>query len=297
MDRIGFVGLGAMGTPMAWNVHDAGFALGVYNRTAAKMDPFAEAGIDTYDSPAALASDSDAVVTMVTGPDALRDVALGEDGVARGLDRERDPIVVDASTVSREATMEVNDRVRDAGGRFVDAPVLGTVGPAERGELLVLAGTDGETLDDVRPLLRAFGDVSHVGEVGDGTGMKLTANLLLGVMMEGFSEALAFAEGQDLPLEDVLDVIRNGVLGAPLYDYKGPLVREREFDPQFPVDLLFKDLNLVLDAGGEAEVPLPATSAAREAANATRGLGHGEEDMMALIKHLETVSGRTVGDD
>jgi len=93
----------------------------------------------------------------------------------------------------------------------------------------------------------------------------------------------------------VLDVVQGGVLGAPLFDYKGPVVRERDFEPQFPVDLLFKDLNLVLDAAGEDGTPLPAVGATREAANATRALGHGEEDMMALVKHLEAVTGRTVG--
>lgn len=297
MVRVGFIGLGAMGSPMAWNVDQAGFDLGVYNRTAAKMDPFAEEEIETYDSPAELAGDSDVVVTMVTGPDALRHVVLGEESIVRGLHSNRDQILVDTSTVSREATMEVNHNVRDLGGRFVDAPVLGTVGPAKRGELLVLAGTDEETLSDVRPILETFGDVRPVGEVGDGTSMKLTANLLLGVMMEGLSEALAFAKGQGLPLADVLNVIQNGVLGAPLYDYKGPVVRDRDFDPQFPVDLLFKDLNLVLDASGDTEMPLSATSAAREAANATRGLGYGSEDMMALIKHLEAVSGRSAGEE
>ncbi|WP_458189103.1 NAD(P)-dependent oxidoreductase [Haladaptatus sp. NG-WS-4] len=295
MERIGFVGLGAMGTPMAWNVDDAGYDLGVYNRTASKMDPFADAGIATYDSPRELASESDAVVTMISDPKALRAVVLGENGVAHGLRGET--IVVDTSTVSRDATADVAERIHEAGGRFVDAPVLGTIGPAERGELLVLAGAADDVLADVRPLLDVFGDVRHVGEVGDGTSMKLTTNLLLGVLMEGFSEALAFANGQDLPLEDVLDVIQNGVLGAPLFDYKGPVVRERDFTPQFPVDLLFKDLNLVLDAAGEEAVPLPATAATREAASATRALGHGDEDMMALLRHLEAVTGRTVGEE
>ncbi|MFB6080229.1 MAG: NAD(P)-dependent oxidoreductase [Haloferacaceae archaeon] len=293
MHSVGFVGLGAMGSRMAWNVADAGYDLGVYNRTAAKTEPFADAGIEVYDSPRALAAASDAVVTMVTGPEALRAVALGQDGVVRGLGR--DAVVVDTSTVSRDATAEVAARVREAGGRFVDAPVLGTLGPAETGELLVLAGADDDALVDARPLLSVFGDVRHVGGVGDGTSMKLTTNLLLGVLMEGFSEALAFAEGQDLPLDAVLDVIESGVLGAPLYDYKAPVVRERDFAPQFPVDLLFKDLDLVLDAGGEEEVPLPATAAARETASATRALGHGEEDMAALVRYFEDVTGRTVG--
>ena len=294
MDRIGFVGLGAMGAPMAWNVRDADYELGVYNRTGERMEPFADAGVDTFDSPSDLAADADAVVTMVTGPDALRAVLFGDDGVVSGL--SQGATVVNTSTVSRDATEDAGERVRDAGGRFVDAPVLGTVGPAEKGELLVLAGADDDAFEDVRPLLEVFGDVRHVGDVGDGTGMKLTTNLLLGVMMEGFSEALAFADGQDLPLDEVLDVLQGGVLGAPLFDYKAPLVRERDFDPQFPVDLLFKDLNLVLDAAGDEEVPLPATAATREAANTTRALGHGAEDMMALLKHFEEVTGRTVRD-
>lgn len=295
MDRLGFVGLGAMGAPMAWNLHEAGFDLGVYNRTAERMDPFAEAGVRTYDSPAALAADSEAVVTMVTGPEALRAVTLGEDGVVDGL--RGDAIVVDASTVSRQATTDVDAGVRAAGGRFVDAPVLGTVGPAERGDLLVLVGADADDLADVRPLLAAFGDVRHVGAVGEGTATKLTVNLLLGVMMEGFSEALAFAEGQALDLDAVLDVIRGGVLGAPLYDAKAPVVRNRAFDPDFTVDLLSKDLDLVLDAAADATVPLPAVAAARETTSATRGLGHGDEDMAALVKYFEAVTGRTVGGD
>lgn len=293
MTKVGFVGLGAMGAPMAWNLHAAGYDLGVYNRTTARMDPFADAGVDTFDSPHALASASDVVVTMVTGPDALQDVVLGDEGVIHGV--VTGDTVVNTSTVSRTATTDVADRVRDAGGRFVDAPVLGTVAPAEEGELLVLAGAPETVLNDVRPVLEVFGDVRPVGDVGDGTSMKLTANLLLGVMMEGFSEALVFADGQDLALDDVLDVIQNGVLGAPLFDYKGPVVRERAFEPQFPLDLLFKDLNLVLDAGGEERVPLPATAATREAASATRALGYGDEDMMALLKHLEAVTDRTVG--
>ncbi|MEF8785144.1 MAG: NAD(P)-dependent oxidoreductase [Haloarculaceae archaeon] len=293
MEQIGFIGLGAMGEPMAWNVADE-FDLGVYNRTASRMDPFADAGVRTYDSPAALAADSEAIVTMLTGPEALRAVILGEDGVLAGL--REGTVVIDTSTVSQGATEEVAAAVREAGGAYVDAPVLGTIGPAESGDLLVLAGADEDIFAETKSLLSVFGEVRHIGGVGDGTSMKLTTNLMLGVLMEGFAEALAFADGQGLPLEEVLDVIQGGVLGAPLYDYKGPVVRERDFTPQFPVDLLFKDLNLVLDAAGETEVPLPATAATREAANATRALGHGEEDMMALLKHLEAVTGRTVGE-
>ncbi|MFB6164592.1 MAG: NAD(P)-dependent oxidoreductase [Haloarculaceae archaeon] len=294
MDRIGFVGLGAMGTPMAWNVDAAGFELGVYNRSAKPTEQFAAEGVDVYDSPADLAGDVDAVVTMVTGPEALGDVIGGEAGVTAGL--ADGTVVVNTSTVSRQATTTAAEDVRGAGGAFVDAPVLGTVGPAEQGELLVLAGADDDVLERVRPLLDTFGEVASVGDVGDGTSAKLTTNLLLGVMMEGFSEALAFADAQGLDLETVLDVIDRGVISSPLYSVKADAVRERDFSPQFPVDLLFKDLNLVLDAAGEDRTPLPATGAVREAANETRALGHGDEDMTALLRRIEDVTGRTVGE-
>lgn len=182
-----------------------------------------EEGVDPFDSPAELGSKSDALVTMVRGPDALHDVVLGEEGVVQRLRPDRDQILVDTSTVSREATLAVNDNIREAACRFVDGPVLGTVGPAEQGELLILAGTDVDTLSDGRPMLEPFGKVRHVGEFGDGTSMKLTANFLLGVMMEVFSEALAFAEGAGPSPDDVLDVIQNGVLGVPCMTLKSRL--------------------------------------------------------------------------
>jgi 3-hydroxyisobutyrate dehydrogenase-like beta-hydroxyacid dehydrogenase len=298
METIGFVGLGAMGEPMAWNLAEAGYDLQVHNRTASKMAPFAEAGIPTAESPGAVASGADAVVTMVTGPEALRSVVLGDVGIAQAL--APGTMVVDTSTVSRAATEEAAAAVTDVGGRYVDAPVLGTIGPAESGDLLVLAGADPETFEAAEPLLSVFGEVRHVGGLGDGSSTKLTTNLLLGVMMEGFAEALAFADANGLDLETVLEVIQGGVLGAPLFDYKGPLVRECDFEPRFPVDLLDKDLDLVLETGGRRgsdgdTVPLPATAATGQAVTATRALGHGDEDMMAVIKHLEALTGRTVG--
>jgi 3-hydroxyisobutyrate dehydrogenase/2-hydroxy-3-oxopropionate reductase len=297
MDRVGLIGLGAMGTPMAWNIHEAGYELGVYNRTEYKTEEFSEAGVECYETPEELTSNSDSVVTMVTGPEALREVVLEDDGVIEGIRETEENTLINTSTVSTEATEEVAEATKEAGGDFIDAPVLGTVGPAERGELLVLAGGRKDVLEDKRPLLEVFGDVRNVGDVGDGTSMKLTANLLLGVMMEGFSEALTFADGQGLPLDDVLEVIQNGVLGAPLYDYKGKVIQERDFSPQFPVNLLFKDLNLVLDASGKEKIPLPAASATREAVSATRSLGYGDEDMMSLIKHLEYITDRKVGEE
>ncbi len=292
MPHIGFVGLGAMGAPMAWNLDEAGYDLIVYNRSSEKMTPFSDAGVATAATPRAVASGADFVVTMVTGSRALRAVTLEESGVVAGI--EPGTTVINCSTVSPEATTDVADAVSDAGGQFVDAPVSGTVGPAERGELLVLAGAGEQVLADARAVLEVFGSVKHVGEVGDGTRMKLTVNSLLGVMMEGFAEALAFAESQDLDLETTLDVLQSGAVNSTLFELKAPQVTGRDFDPRFPVELLHKDLELALSEAGSAPMPLPAVSATREAASATMALGHGEEDMLALLKHFEDVTGRTV---
>ncbi len=295
MQTVGFVGLGAMGAPMARTLADAGHPLVVYNRTEARTEPFAEAGHAVRESPAAVAAEADAVFVMVTGPEALRAVVTGEESIVEGL--AEGTVVVNTSTVSHDATTAAATAVADAGGRYVDAPVLGTVGPAEEGDLVVLASGDDDAIAAVRDPLDAIGSsVFDCGAVGQGTTMKLTTNLLLGNLMEAFAEALAFGTAHDLPLDTVLDVIDDGVLGAPLFAVKGDAVRERSFDPQFPVDLLFKDLSLALDAAGDAEVPLPATAATREAVGATRALGFGGEDVAALVKHLEATTGTTIGE-
>lgn len=296
MDEIGFIGLGAMGSRMAWNVHDAGYSLCVYNRSAEKAEPFEEDGVTVCASPAEATEGADAVFTMVAGGDALMNVLQDDDGILAGIDEET--VVINTSTVSRTTTEEVADLVAETGGRFVDSPVSGTTGPAEQGTLTVLAGGDTEVVESVEPLLEAIGEpVVHCGAVGQGTNMKLFINLLLGEMMEGFAEALVFGEQHDLGMDDMLQVVDSGGLAAPLFQAKGNAIRTNDFEPRFSVELLSKDLDLILDAAGEADVPLPATAATREAASATRGLGHGEEDMAALVKHVETLAGTEVRDD
>lgn len=296
METVGFVGLGRMGTPMAHNVADAGFGLRVYNRTRERAEPFAEAGHEVCTSPRAAAEGSDAVVTMVTDDDALDAVLGGEDGVVAGL--QDGAVLVDASTVSPAATERAAIAARDAGGEFVDAPVSGTVPPAREGTLTVLAGAKEAVLERVRPVLSAFGDpVLHVGGVGAGTDAKLATNLLLGTMMQGFAEALVFATARNVDAGRFLEIVEAGGLVAPFYGAKGAKIRAGDFEPQFTLDLLGKDLSLALSAAADEHVPVPATAATREAVTAARGLGHGEEDMAALVRFLEEVSGVEVREE
>ncbi len=293
VERIGFVGLGHMGAAMAWNIHRAGYELGVYNRSPDKAEPFREAGVPVYDAPADLARDSDIVIVMVADPAALHEVVSGRNGLSSGL--QSNALLVNMSTVSREAVLATQAAVCEAGGRFLDAPVSGTVKPAEDGTLLILAGGDGEDLERARPLLEAMGKgVVHCGGVGQGTAMKLVLNLMLGGMMQCLAEALVLGRSLELDGGQVLEAIGTGPMGAPLFQMKGGAIRDGRFAKQFPVDLMFKDLNLVLEAAGNARVPLALTGAVREAYSAARARGHGDEDMAAVIRVLEALTGLEV---
>ncbi|HKJ71786.1 MAG TPA: NAD(P)-dependent oxidoreductase [Gammaproteobacteria bacterium] len=294
-ERVGFIGLGAMGTPMAWNLHGGGFELGVFNRTPDRSRPFAEQGVTAYSTPALLAGHSDIVVVMVSDDDALAAVLQSDGGVLAGLGRGK--VVINMGTVSPEAIRAASEEVHAVGARFVDAPVSGTVKPAEEGTLVVLAGAATEDLERVRPLLETLGKaVVHCGDIPAGTHMKLVINLMLGNLMQTLAEGLSLGQALELDPRQVLEAVGGGPLGAPLFGMKGDKILKGDFARQFPLDLLFKDLDLVADAAGKASLPLPQTAATREAASAARGLGHGDEDMAALIRVIETLSGRQVRD-
>lgn len=292
MDKVGFIGLGAMGAPMARNVREGGYTLGVYNRSPARSRPFGDEGITVHASPADAISANDAVVIMVSDPAALAHVIEAEDGILAGLRRKTAdaPLVINMSTVSPQATLDAAAGVQAAGGRFIDAPVSGTVKPAQEGTLLILAAGEDADLDRAEPLLRTMGKaVIRCGAAGQATRLKLVLNLMLAGMMQCLAEGLTLADTQGLSGAALLDALSGGPMGAGLYQMKGSMMLDGSFDKQFPVDLMFKDLNLVLDSAGQANLPLPMTAAVRETFSAARGLGYGDEDMAAVIKVLRTL--------
>ena len=287
MDEIGFIGLGKIGAPMAWNVA-ADFDLTVYNRSPRPAAPFEDEGIPVAATPRDAAAGNDAVVVVVRDGDAVLDVLQGEQGVLAGL--EEGTVVVQMSTISPEETEEAKALVEGVGGRFVDAPVLGTVPPAEAGTLTVLASGDETAIDDVEPVLSTMGEpVIRVGAAGKGTKLKLSLNLALGGMMEAYAEALALGTKNGIEVETIIEAFESGGLNSPLFGGKSAKIADRDFEAQFSLDLLEKDLSLALQEGGEVTVPLPVAAAAKEAVEAARGLGHGEEDMAALVRFHEAV--------
>ncbi|MBF0605524.1 MAG: NAD(P)-dependent oxidoreductase [Nitrospirae bacterium] len=287
MNTIGFIGLGIMGQAMAWNARKGGFTIRVCNRNPEKCYPFAEDHIPVTQNPADLLADSQALVIMVTGPEALKEII--HTLVQKNLSGR---VIINASTVAVDTTLDAARAVTEAGGMFLDAPVSGSKIPAQTGQLVFLVGGDIEVLERCRPLMTTMGKVIwHCGAVGDGTRMKLAINLMLANMVHGLSETLVFAQKLGLKGEAVMQVIQSGVMAAPLLKMKGESILARDFSPHFPLDLVFKDLNLILDEAGRQGTVLPATSAVRESFNSAMAQGWGRDDIGAVVRALELMSG------
>ncbi len=295
MEKIGFLGLGAMGVPMARNIRRGGYPLSVYNRNPARADLLKADGAEVCPSPRALAGRCDTVVVMVTGPDDLLAVIDGPEGIAAGLTKGK--VVINMGTVSPEATLRAAELVQAKGADFIDAPVSGSVLPAENATLVILAGAEAKALARATPLLKTMGrEVIHCGGVGAGTQMKLVLNLMLGNMMQTLAEGLMLGRGFGLAPATVLAALGGGAMAAPMFQVKGKAITEGNYAKQFPVSLVFKDLNLVLEAAGRLHIPLPQTAAARECFNGAMARGYGDEDMAAVVKVLKALTGKGLSD-
>ncbi len=252
--KIGFMGLGIMGGAMAANIHRAGFPLMVYNRSADKTRKFAGLGVGVASSPKSLAHATDVIILMVTGPEAIDSLLFGPDGAAASLNDRK--ILINMSSVSPAYTRSLAQKLAPTGAAFVDAPVSGTKKPAEEGTLLILAGGDQEKVREVTPILEAMGKkVIYCGEAGQGSMMKMTINLLLGLMMAGFSEAVHYGLAGGLSLEAVLDVVLSGPLSCGLYQMKSQMLRDNDFPAQFPLKHMAKDAKFIIDTAYETGAP------------------------------------------
>ncbi len=282
--QVAFLGLGRMGAAMAQHVLDAHHDLQVWNRTPAKAVELVAAGAVAAGSPAEAARGADVVIAMLAHPDAVREVLLGPDGVADGA--ARGTLVIDASTIGPQAAQEIGAELEKRGLRYLDAPVLGSVQPARDGTLAVFAGGSEADYADAEPLLRLWGDaakVRRVGGVGSASAVKLVINLTIGVATAGVGEALRLACDLGVDRHVALDALAAGPLGATVAT-KRTMLEEEEYSPVgFSLDLLDKDLGLVVDA---AHGDLPVTEAVRAVVGEAVTAGHGDDDYAALAGYL-----------
>ncbi|MBM4293395.1 MAG: NAD(P)-dependent oxidoreductase [Deltaproteobacteria bacterium] len=283
--KIGFMGLGIMGGPMAANILKAGYPLLVYNRTPEKAQPLAQAGAEVAATPKALAQAADVIIVMVTGPEALHELLWGAHGAAEELNSPK--AFINMSSVSPYYTRAMAQRLAPSGVNFVDAPVSGSKKPAEDATLLILAGGAPGQVAAVTPILQTMGKkVIYCGEAGQGSMMKMMVNLLLGAMMEGLAEALNFGKLGGLDLEAMLDVIFSGPLNCGLYQMKADMFRHNAFPVAFPLKHMTKDFKFVVDTAYQTGAPAPV---AHQLLHLYRlGLSHGlgDQDFAAIYQVL-----------
>jgi 3-hydroxyisobutyrate dehydrogenase len=293
--KLGFIGLGAMGTPMARNLLEAGHELAVWNRSPEKVYPLMESGARRADSPANAASGTRATILMVTNAEAVHEVLFGDKGVVQGL-----PVgaaVINMGTIGAVATTRIAKTLGELGYRMLDAPVSGSKAVAAAGELNIMVGGDKQAFEEFEPVLAAMGDkISHMGEVGSGARMKLINNLIMGANMAVLSEGLALGEAAGIPVEKQLEVILAGSAASGVAQRRSRNLISGSYEPQFKLSHELKDLYYALELGRDLEDPLPITAVVSQIYNA--GMReHAEGDMSAVAEvYRQRVNARPAQD-
>jgi len=280
---VGLIGLGLMGRPMGLNLLKAGYALTVWNRTAARAEELVAAGAKLAKSPHDVAAASDFLISMVSDPPALEEILWGEGGAMAAL--KRGTIYMDSSTVSPALARKIAAACAERGARFLDAPVTGGDWGARKGELVFMIGGDAETLKEAEPVIGVMGKKwFHLGPNGAGQTIKLAMNAILALQVGALAEAIALVRGAGLEGEKLVEVMQSSMARSGVLDVKAPNLLKGEYVPSFPLRLMHKDLGLALDLANQLGVPLPATAAARETYSAVKGASKEDLDYSAIMK-------------
>ncbi len=284
--KIGFIGLGIMGSRMAVNLQKAGHSLVVYNRTRGKSADLLAGGAAWADSPAALAKQVAIVFTMLAHPEAVKEAAFGQDGFLPSL--APGGLWVDCSTVNPSFSIEMAATAQALGIRFLDAPVTGSKEPAALGKLIFWVGGEAAEVEACRPLFQCMGNrIVHGGGHGMGASLKMVMNQLLGTTMAAFAEALVLGRSFGLPLEKLFEALLGGPAAAPIVAAKRGRIESGNFeDADFLLRWLQKDLHLATVSAYETGVSLPLTNVAKEIYRFAIRDGDGDKDISAIYHYL-----------
>jgi 3-hydroxyisobutyrate dehydrogenase-like beta-hydroxyacid dehydrogenase len=292
--KIGFVGLGAMGQVIVPRLLSAGHTVTGWNRSRERAAPLIEKGMAWADSPAAVAHASGVTFSIVTDGAAVKQVALGENGVLSGM--QPGAVYIDMGTIAADVTRSVAAEFEKRGFFMLDAPLSGSPVTVEQGNASLMIGGDKATFERVEPVLRAIGPkVTYIGSSGQAVTMKLAVNALLMVEVIAFGEAMALAEKGGVDREVALDAFLKSVTAAPVLGYRGPFILEGKM-PKVPladVTLQQKDMLLVLDMARRFGCPVPLAAAANEMMNACRGLGLDRNDFVVAHEVYRRLSGQS----
>ncbi len=291
--RIGFIGLGIMGKPMAQNLSKAGYPLAVYARRPDMMDPLVSMGATACENPQAVAAQSDIIFTIVSDTPDVEQVILGEQGVIQGA--QAGSVVVDMSTISPSATRHMAELLAKKGIQMLDAPVSGGEQGAIDGTLSIMVGGKEETFQKVLPLFEVLGkNIVHIGEHGTGQVTKACNQIVIAQTLVAVSEAFILARVSGADPAKVRAALLGGFAGSRVLETHGKRILEHNFKPGFKARLHQKDLRICMEAAHELGIALPGAALATQTVNALIGEGLGEEDSSALATILERMSGVTI---
>lgn len=293
--HVGFIGLGVMGTPMALNLVRTGVPVVVWNRTASRADPLRAEGAEVADSPAEVFERAGTVFLMLADEGAV-DAVLGRD-TAGFAARVAGRTVVHMGTTSPEFSRALDTGIRAAGGRYAEVPVSGSRVPAETGRLVAMLAGDPATVEDVRPLLAPLcQETFDCGAVPNALLMKLSVNLFLITLVTGLTEAFHFADRQGLDRGLFLDVLDAGPMASAVSRMKAPKLLDRDFAVQAAVQDVLKNNELIARAARETGLASPLLDACHALFAETVALGHGDQDMVAVLRAIENRTGRAAAE-
>src|SRR6266446_4977232 len=283
--KIGFIGLGIMGSRMAANLQKHGYDLVMFNRTRAKAQPLIDNGATFAESPAKAAEQVDILFTMLAHPDAVEQAALGRDGFLSHL--KPNALWIDCSSVNPSFSKKMAAEAARREVHFVDAPVTGSAPVAAEAKLVFWVGADGADLEKIRPLLLCMGNkIVHAGGHGTGTSMKMVINLLLGTGMAAFAEAMALGEGLGLSQKMLFDSLLDTPAVAPFLASKRQKIESGNYETEFPLRWMQKDMHLASVSAYESGVAMPLTNAAKELYRLAMREGHASQDFSAIYDYL-----------
>lgn len=279
--------MGIMGLAMAQNAKKAGFPVLAYNRSNRRRDLAQQAGLDLLDSPKAVADKSDAVIVMVTDPNAVRDVLMSKMGVLSG--EVKGKTLIQMSTIDEKSTLEVSELAKAREMSFLDCPVAGSKKQVEAGQLILLAGGDEDLVEAWKSLLLTMGKaVVHAGEVGKGTALKLCMNLIVAQMTTALCESVALAKVQSVDPEKIFEVLQHSpALNCGYFQIKEKPLLEEDFSPAFSLDNMLKDVRFMDQAAKEKRLMLPVIQAVRFLMEGAVSEGMGEEDLSGMVRILK----------
>src|SRR5712664_1868606 len=286
--KIGFIGLGIMGGRMAANLQKHGNSLVVFNRTRAKAEPLLGPCGTFLDSPAKLAEQVNVVFTMLAHPDAVKQAALGANGFLNHL--KPNAVWVDCSSVNPSFSKKMAVEAARREIHFVDAPVTGSAPAAAEAKLIFWVGSDPADLERIRPLLLCMGNkIIHTGGHGTGTSIKMVINLLLGTGMAAFAEAMTLGEGLGISREMLFDSLLGMPAVAPFLALKREKMESGNYEAEFPLRWMQKDMHLASLSAYESGVAMPLTNAAKELYQLAMREGHASQDFSAIYDYLTTI--------